>query len=261
MSKKAFFIVLLVLISFGLLILGYFFIKQKIIDHEQQIAQEPAQLEAIELVDKACENCFSMSYLLSVLKQEDVVFKRIRQLDINSEEGQALKDQYKVTKVPIMLITGEIDKNQDFLDLFKGFGEDKGNVLISDVYPPYKDLKTNQIVGLVDLTVIYDSTCTECYNTKKHLDFLKAEGIEPVSEKKLDVSSEEAQQLIAKYNITKVPTIILSPAAKNYKIFTEHWQEVGKVADDGFYIYTAPEKIGTYKDLIKNEIIKVQLNN
>lgn len=236
-------------------------INKKIQDRQLEIANEPAQLEAIELIDKTCENCFDASYLFNVLKEQDVIFKRIRQVDINSEEGKSLKDQYQVNKIPIVFITGEIKKNTDFLNIFQGYGQVKDDVLISDVYPPYKDLKTNEIVGLVDLTIIYDQTCAECHNTKKHLDFLKAEGIEPVSEKKLDVATEEAQQLIAKYNVTKVPAIILSPAAKNYKIFTEHWQEVGIIADDGYYIYTAPEKIGTYKDLSKNEIIKVQVNN
>ena len=261
MSKKFFYLILLLIIVLFLIFFGYLAINKKIKDQQQKIANEPAQLEAVELVDKSCDNCFDPSYLFNVLKEQNVVFKRIRQVDINSEEGKSLKEQYKVSKIPIVFITGEIKKNTAFLNLFQGYGEVKDDVLISDVYPPYKDLTKNEMIGLVDLTIIYDATCTECYNTKKHLDFLKAEGINPVSTKKLDVAEEEAQQLITKYNITKVPTIILSPAAKNYKIFTEHWQEVGIIADNGYYIYTAPEKIGTYKDLATNEIKKVQINN
>lgn len=261
MSKRFFYLVFLLIAVLFLIFFGYIIINKKIQDRQQEIAAEPAELEAIELMDKSCENCFDASYLFNVLKEQNVVFERIREVDINSEEGKALKDQYKVTKIPIVFITGEINKNKDFLNAFQAYGQAKNDVLISDVYPPYIDLTKNETVGLVDLTIIYDATCTDCYNTKKHLDFLKAEGINPATTTKLDVSDEQAQQLITKYNITKVPTIILSPAAKYYKIFTEHWQEVGTVASDGYYIYTAPEKIGTYKDLSTNEIKAVQINN
>ena len=71
----------------------------------------------------------------------------------------------------------------------------------------------------------------------------------------MDLSDPKSQELITKYHITKVPTIILSPEAKYYKRLADNWQRDGRVASDGYYIFTAPEKIGTYRDLTTNEII------
>lgn len=252
-SKQKLTASIILLVILGLVALGYYFYSINIYNKKKA---QPAELSAIKLFDSTCPNCFKLDTLLAVLKKEDVVFKNIREVDVSSEEGKNLIDEYNIIKTPILLISGEIDKNADFVKLWQGFGEKKEQILISNVFPPFKDLKSGVIEGLVDLTVIYDSTCQECYNTKLHTTFLEADGIYPVTTAKLDISDPAAQNLIKKYNITKVPTIILSPAASYYKKFTENWQSDGIIADDGYYIFTSPEKIGTYKDLEKNTIIK-----
>ncbi|MFA6027889.1 MAG: hypothetical protein WC752_03105 [Patescibacteria group bacterium] len=224
--------------------------------YQEKKANQTAELSAIKLVDATCPNCFKMDSLLDILKKENVVFKDIKEVDVSSEEGNALISQHNITKIPILIITGDIEKNEPFTKLWEGFGQKKDKTLISDVFPPYKNLNDSTTIGLVDLTVIYDSTCTECYNSKMHDVYLAAEGIYPVNTNKLDASSQEAKDLIAKYNIKKIPTVILTPEAKYYKNLTEKWVQDGFIADDGYYIFTAPEKIGTYKDLETNEIIK-----
>lgn len=249
MPKKLFFLFLaIILVAFiGFLLIRNYQINKK---------NKPAFLSAIKIVDASCPNCFKMDSLLDILKKENVVFKNIKEVDIASSEGKDLIAQYNIIKVPILIISGEIDKNEQFAKLWEGYGQKKDSALISDVFPPYKNLSDGTVIGLVDLTVIYDSTCTECYNTKLHDAYLAAEGIFPVNTTKLDVASQEAKDLIAKYKITKVPMIILSPEAKYYQNLTKKWTQDGMIAEDGCYIFTAPEKIGVYKDLKKNEIIK-----
>lgn len=251
-SRKQFNLILTVLIVLCLSALGYGFYRQ----HYASPPTTPAKLTAVKLTDATCPNCFKLDSLLDVLKQQNIVFENIKEVDISSSKGQELMKKNNITKIPILIINGEISKDEKFSKLWEGFGQKKDETLISNVFPPYKNLKDGTTEGLVDLTVIYDATCQECYNTKLHTTFLETDGIYPVTKTKLDITDSKAQELIKKYNITKVPMIILSPAASYYKKFTENWKTDGIIADDGYYIFTTPEKIGTYRDLTTNEIIK-----
>lgn len=240
----------------GVIAVSYFVIEKDRQEQAELEAAEPAELEVIKVVDPNCENCFKMSYLLNILREENVVFNKIEEVDVNSERGQELKTQYGIKKVPILIITGEVNKDEHFVNIWKGYGQHSEDIMVSNVFPPYKKLEDGEIIGLVEQTTIYDSTCEDCYSTNVHKQFLEADGIFPTTTTKLDVSEPEAQELIERYSITKIPTIILSSEAKYYKKFTEGWQADGQsIAFDGYYVFETPERLGTYKDLDKNEII------
>ena len=71
-----------------------------------------------------------------------------------------------------------------------------------------------------------------------------------------DISSKEGKELIARYKITKIPIIILSPDASAYPSFISAWDGVGTKETNGWFIMRNPELLGTYKDLSTNQILE-----
>lgn len=255
MNKKRIILILVILvIFFSIAIFGYFFYQKK----QDQKNSKILHFQAVKIIDTTCENCFDTNIFIDLVKKDKVILDNIREVDINSDEGKELKNKYKIVKAPIVLLKGEYDENNAFIKNWQSYGEVIDDALVSDVYPPYRDLKTNEIIGQVDLTIIYNQQCTNCYNTKLQLAYLKADGLVPNSINKLDVLDPEAQDLIKKYNIKKVPTIILSPEAKYYKKLTTDWQGVGFIAADGNYIFTAVEQVGDYYDLEQSKEVNIQ---
>jgi len=79
--------------------------------------------------------------------------------------------------------------------------------------------------------------------------------VKTVSEDTYDISSPQGKDLIAKYNITKAPTLLISPEAKAYDTLTQVWTEVGTVESDGWYVFRATEQMGNYTDLLTNQVM------
>ena len=71
------------------------------------------------------------------------------------------------------------------------------------------------------------------------------------NEETIDISSEKGKQLLETYNLTKVPTIILSADAADYTVLAQVWSNVGIIADDGSFIFTNMEQLegAKYTDL------------
>jgi len=112
------------------------------------------------------------------------------------------------------------------------------------------------VAGLVELTLLNDSSCTKCYDVNVHKTILNRFGITLAAEKTLDVSDDEGKALIEKYGITLVPTMIISQDASAYPLFTPVWATVGSVEDDGVYVFRKPDVMKVpYKDLSTGEVL------
>jgi len=65
--------------------------------------------------------------------------------------------------------------------------------------------------------------------------------------------------LVAQYNITKVPTIIMSPDVKYYELnnFQTVWKQVGTIENDGYYVFRSMRALNgvIYKDLSLNKTV------
>jgi len=81
-------------------------------------------------------------------------------------------------------------------------------------------------------------------------------GIVINNEKTYDINSPEGKQFIQKYNIKKVPIIILSPDANYYLSLKQAWRSVGSTESDGWFVMRNPEAIGTYWDIELNKIVE-----
>lgn len=256
-SRLAIFITVLLAVVVGL---DAFVIFWTNLGLQKRIAQakeeaRPADLIVTLLKDATCTDCFDLQQIVRSLKQQNVKLTS-QEVDITSAEGQNLLKTYNIDKVPLLIVEGEINKGK-LANFWKNVGTIKNETtFISNAFPPYKDLSDNSIKGLVNLTILKDSNCSDCYDVNQHKKILDNYGVVFQSEKTAEINSAEGRELKSKYEITKIPTIILSEQISYYRTLASLWSQVGKVAPDGAYVFTATEKMGAYKDLEKNEVIK-----
>lgn len=215
------------------------------------------QVNIIEIVDSSCEKCVSLSSISLSLAEAGVFISDWKKIEYNSVEGQQLINKFGVKHVPALLISEDIDYYESLsqslsqLDL-----ENKqGFYAIHSTLPPYRNLTNNKIIGFVDLIMLEDKSCDSCYDVTLNKQILKGLGVAINNEKIYDISSSDGKALISKYNIEKVPIIILSPEANVYGMFVQAWQQVGTKEKDGWFIMRTPENLGTVKNLKTREII------
>lgn len=112
-------------------------------------------VDFVYLTDSSCSDCYKPQEIHKniLTRGYGVGLASERTVDSNSSEGQGLISKYKLTKIPTILLSPEVDKYDSLKETWKNVGiigsdgwyvftnmEEMGNVV-------YKDLTTNQIVG------------------------------------------------------------------------------------------------------------------
>ena len=216
------------------------------------------KVEIIEIVDSSCDKCISLSSIPLGLAEAGVFMSDWKKIEYGSEEGKKLVSEFGIKHIPTLLISKDIDYYETIkqslaqLDL----EEKQGFYTIHSILPPYRDLTKNKVVGLVDLIMLKDNSCSNCYDVTSNKQILQRLGIVVNNENTYDISSAKGKDLISKYNIEKVPIIILSPEADVYDLFVSAWEQVGSEESDGWFVMRKPEGLGTIKDIVSNKVIE-----
>ena len=206
-----------------------------------------------------CKECTSLNQVTDALKQSGVAITEEKNYEYYSNEGIGLINKFGIGRVPAILISKEIDSYDNIKEQVQQAAEEKQGFYVLDATSaPYRNISEGRVVGLVKIILLKDKSCKECYDVDINKQILPRFGVFVKEETYADISSAEGRELIAKYNIEKVPALLLSPEASEYPIFVQVWQSVGSAEEDGWYVMRKPEGLGTYKDLTTNEIIKVQ---
>ena len=211
------------------------------------------------LIEKAdCVNCFSFRQYITQFSQMGVALGSTQVLDSGDGEAQRLIAEHGIKKLPTLIISSDIAEYSSILEALRASfaPQGDGSYLNKVVSPPYYSLESQSVVGLVTLTLLSDATCPDCYNVSAHKTILPRFGVVVGEEKAFDVSSAEGKALVAAYNISKVPTMMLSGDAQLYAALMSVWPQVGKVAADKSLIFTQTESMGIYKDLSTGATIK-----
>lgn len=141
------------------------------------------------------------------------------------------KEEVEITIQPKMAITGVLAIIFFLSIITNGFDPDYSKEL--------------RIIGIVD------STCTNCYDISLHGSILATNYGVPVTNIEVyDVNSQEGVNLLNKYNILYVPTIIVSEGLKDYGI-VDVWSQLGTI-EDGWYVFRSTASMnsfGVYKRL------------
>lgn len=230
---------------------------------------EVGKVTATILTDPTCTQCIDPKLTVEAYKKAGIKIIDQKAITWNSSEGQQIINQYKITKVPTFLLSSDVD----FYDVVKANWTSIGTVeqdeqsssasktyVARNLFLPYRDLEKGQIMGLVDMVYLTDSTCSDCYKpetVQKNI-LIQGYGVGFRSERTVGISSGEGQGLVTKYKITKVPTILLSPSVDEYVSLKGVWKNVGTVESDGWYVFREMQQLGNiiYKDLASNQVIR-----
>ncbi len=217
-------------------------------------SQKPPNLH-LTLITNDCKNCYNITNVVSFIKGQDVKIIQEKNLSYTSNEAQKLISENNIKSLPALVITGETLQD-NVISLWNNIGaEYVGNVVIVSGIPPYYSLDEQRVVGVVQVIKLTDNSCTGCYNVELHMQILPRFGVYANSSLTYDISTNNGKTLLQKYNITKVPTMVLSPDASVYPALNQIWGDVGTVEKDWWYVFRAVEQMGTYKDLSQNKII------
>ncbi len=104
----------------------------------------------------------------------------------------------------------------------------------------------------VGITLITVEGCRQCVNLTGIVDGIKLQpDLEVTSYKTLAVA--EAGSLISKYNITKVPTVIVTGETEKLPQLREIWKRIGEIKPDGALVLTKVRPL--YLDLVKKDFV------
>lgn len=233
---------------------------------QKEEAEQPAEIELTLITPTACEACVDGNILLDTIQKQNVRILESEVFAADSDEGKALIEAYGITRVPTVLVRGEFEKEnvRDVFASMNGEKNDDGTLILQITQPVYVDLTSNTVVGLVDVTYLTDARCADCYDPTQHKAILENNfGVRFQSERSIDVTTTEGRALLSQYDITQVPTVLLSSPASAYDRLTAAWQSVGSVEEDGMYLFRKNEALGpvVYKNLETGETIRPASDN
>lgn len=256
-------LLIIILIILGGVGLVEAFSTNKVIEQKSSESKEsarPADLEVITVTDKNCADCSTLTNHLNLIKSKNAKITKETNLDLQDKQAQDLIAKYSIKKIPFLVATGEINKNEDVKALWDAWGGAKENeFVLTNVFPPYLNLENNKVEGRVSITYLGDKSCSECYDVMLHKNILTRNyGVKIVSEKNIDIADAEGKELLTKYNITQVPTFLTDPEIAVYRSLATIWPQVGSTESDNTYVFRKPEQVGNYFDLSKKELIKLK---
>lgn len=223
---------------------------------ESAEANRPASLDLVVITDESCKDCFNLNSVLDFIKKENVKINSQKNVDRASDEGKELVAKFAIKKLPTFLLKGELNKNSVLSQFMAKTGDtNDGAFVFRQVGGPFVDTATGKVKGRVNLVLLTDITCLECYDVTQHEIILKQFGLQPTS-KVVDIKSALGAALVSAYKIKMIPAFVLSGDVKEYPSLTSVWPQVGFVARDGAYVFTKGVPfMGVYKNLTTNKII------
>jgi hypothetical protein len=221
---------------------------------EQKAAEEaakPAEIQIVKITDATCTDCFDAGLLVSALKEnKGISISKEEAVDYSSPQGKVLINSNKLSKIPALLLTGDIEKAVKNASFLTQFGKQQGDTfVVENLLPPYLELSSGKVRGRFSIIYLTDKSCATCYDVSNHKKVLESIGAKPTEEQIIDRSDPQGAILVSQYSIEKVPTIILRGDIAEYSAFRQVWPAVGSAEKDGTYVFRATELMGTYHDL------------
>ncbi len=204
----------------------------------------------VTVIEPNCTNCYDAVGLVKSLEAYGLNIDNFNV--VNSTK--ALISDYSLARLPAIVFSSNIT-NYSFYTALSYYGVTENNSFVFNLpSPPFFDTLKNEIVyGLVNVTIINDTQCSDCYNATDHIPILEAYGVN-VSEVSY---ANQSSGLVSKYNITSLPTIVVSSEASLYPPLMRVWPSVGSIESDGNLVFTDMTALGnvTYFNLTLNRTV------
>ena len=187
---------------------------------------------------KDIESCLTeISKLKTQLEGMGIKINKYEMISYSSDEGKKLVAENEITYLPTLLVSKEISKYWWAFDsIIKSFEENEEYYRFAEPFFPNKEILTGKIKGKVEMIYITNKSCEDCFNVTSLKSIFQNLGIYVDSERYADVASSEGKNLLAKYNITAIPTTILSKEISDYTSIKEILEQVGTFESDKGFI-------------------------
>lgn len=205
--------------------------------------KERGVVDIFFIKDNACTICPDLSGIPTGLENLGIKTK-LQTLDFASSEGKALVAKEGLQKVPVVLISKEASLYSEWQ---KVQTKENTDYFLMDSQGPYVNTSNGKLRGSVKVVFLNDTECLDCYDVFVHKKILPNFAVSEYNESVVSTQSEEGKTLIKKYNITKVPTILISGDIEVYPALTQVWQSVGTVESDGTYVFREISAMGSVK--------------
>ncbi len=216
----------------------------------------PAEIEVVKISDPSCSDCFNIDKVLSELKTKNVKVLKEEALSFSSDAGKELIKKFGIIKLPTLIVSGEV-KKPGIESYFKAWGpkEDAGKnyAVFKDVLPPYVNPVDGQVIGRVSATTIMDSECPDCTDVGSLVTALEQQaGVVFSTKKTVGYRSAEAQDLIKRFGVERIPAIIISKNILEYPAVKEVWSQLNATEKNGFFALHAQQP--PYRDARSGQI-------
>lgn len=235
--KKLFLLpILLLILSLLVGIFLNFQLTSKIIKIVEPFKKPEVEFLIIE--DKNCKECFNITLLYNAIKSNSNGAFIIKGEKFGNYKNylNLIKD-LKIEKVPAIIVSGQVENLTDFFSRIPGYKKVKDKIIIES-YAPFLSLSDNKVYGIVNIIYLVPKNCTNCYDVTIHKRILENSFLVKIgNERTIYIDEEGGKELIKKYNITAVPTILLSKDISYYNLLADVWKQVGSIENDGTYIF------------------------
>ena len=218
----------------------------------------------LHLKDPACEKCNDLTALINQLRAAGVKIAEEKIIEPGSDEGKELIKKYNIDFAPTIILSQDAGSYELIQQAWGQIGsrETDGAYVFRGgaAYPqfPSMNLTTGKLRGLVNIVYLADKSCAECYDVNRHREILvQGFSVKLDKEEAYDISDAKGKELAAKYNITKVPTVILSDEMGAYPS-SQALRQFFSVEKDNAYVFRQVQSVGTYKDLATGQVVKVE---
>ncbi|MBR9689410.1 MAG: hypothetical protein GOV01_00735, partial [Candidatus Altiarchaeota archaeon] len=200
-------------------------IGNKLAEFEE--SNRPAELK-MTVISTSCKDCFSVSQVINDLKNQNV--KITEENYVPAENAEGLIETYGITRLPTLVLTGEVDKAT-----ISGFEKSGDALVFKDVKAPFIDGSDLSVRGRINSVLIKDARCDSCLDLGIIVDNLENSGIKFSEKKELQINSQEATALIGENSIQKIPALLLSKDVALY----DAWESVQARTSDNYFIMEA----------------------
>ncbi len=230
-------------------------LDQKISNIKEE--QRPANLDIVVIEDSDCQECFDFNGVLETIKGYNVNILSEKSLEFGDQEAQVLIKENNIKSIPSLIVKGELNKDLETQKLLSQLGKIVEDKFVSTrAIAPYLSLSSGQIIGKVTMVMLTDDNCTECYNVEIHKKIMDQFGVYVADEESISIQTSRGRQMMEKYNINLLPTIILTGDVSAYSSLNSVWPKIGTKESDGAFILRDGVKgMGAYKDMVTNETV------
>ncbi|PIU21311.1 MAG: hypothetical protein COT15_03055 [Candidatus Diapherotrites archaeon CG08_land_8_20_14_0_20_34_12] len=229
----------------------------------EEVVQTAAKIQFIEVTLSDCKTnkCFSLQSLETAIKNTDKNAEyETKTVLYDTEEGKALVEKYNLAKLPALIISGDISKVKDletqWLAAQLGTKESDNSLVLRSVPNISYDLGKKKYLGQVTMTTLSFDECKECAEVPKAENFgLLVPPVTIVENKKVNATTDEGKQLIQKYSITAVPTVILSKEIAEYDALMPTMGELGTAESDGSFVFREQGLNPVYFSIKENRLV------